>query len=104
MQSLPIPVVSPATVTLAPPRQASHDAELIRMWLHGRCENTRRPYQRHVGNFLRLVGRPLGHVTVGDVQDFADTLTPAVARPGLRRLGRPPPWPQRDPGNAADDR
>jgi integrase/recombinase XerD len=75
MQTLPVPVVSQATTTLAPPRQASHDAELISMWLHRRPENTRRPYERHVGNFLRLVRRPLGHVTVGDLQDFADTLT-----------------------------
>jgi integrase/recombinase XerD len=75
MQTLPVPVVSQATTTIAPPRQATHDAELISMWLHRRPENTRRPYERHVGNFLRLVGRPLGHVTVGDLQGFADTLT-----------------------------
>jgi integrase/recombinase XerD len=75
MQTLPVPVVSQTAPALAPPRQATHDAELISMWLHRRPENTRRPYERHVGNFLRLVGRPLGHVTVGDLQDFADTLT-----------------------------
>ncbi len=75
MKNLPVPVVSQTATTPAQPRQATHDAELISMWLHRRPENTRRPYERHVGNFLRLVGRPLGHVTVGDLQDFADTLT-----------------------------
>ena len=89
MLNLPVPVVSQATTTLAPPRQATHDAELISMWLHRRCENTRRAYQRHVGNFLRLVGRPLGHVTVGDVQDFADTL---AYQKGYRASALPPRW------------
>ncbi len=64
MQTLPIPVVSPAATTLAPPRQATHDAELISMWLHRRPENTRRPYERHVGNFLRLVGKLLAQAGI----------------------------------------
>ena len=59
MQTLSLPVVSQATTTLAPPRQASHDADLIRMWLHGRPENTRRAYERHVGNFLGQAGKPV---------------------------------------------
>jgi integrase/recombinase XerD len=74
MHNLPVPIVSPATTTLAPPRQATHDAELIRMWLHGRCENTRRAYKRHVGNFLDPTGKQLAQITVGDLQDFSDTL------------------------------
>ncbi len=89
MHNLPVPTVSPATMTPAQPRQATHDAELISMWLHGRCANTRRAYERHVSNFLRLVEKPLTHVTVGDVQDFADTLAyqkPRSSNQGLSAI------------------
>ena len=58
MLNLPVPVASPAA-TVAIPRQASHDAELITMWLHGRPENTRRAYERQIGSFLGRTGKPL---------------------------------------------
>ena len=80
MQSLPIPVVSPATTTLAPPRQASHDAELISMWLHGRPENTCKPYRRHISRFLARTLKPLSQVTVGDLQGFSDSLAHLAPR------------------------
>ncbi len=74
MQTLPQPVAAQGATAVATPRQANHDGELISMWLHGRPATTRRVYERHVGNFLRLVGKPLTAVTVGDVQDFADSM------------------------------
>ncbi len=80
MHTLPVPVVSPATATLAPPRPASHDAELIRMWLHGRPENTCKPYRRHVGRFLARTQKPLSQITVGDLQGFSDSLAHLAPR------------------------
>lgn len=73
MQTLPIPVASPAA-SVAIPRQVTHDAELISMWLHGRPENTRRAYERHIERFLGLTGKPLSQITVGELQGFVDTL------------------------------
>ena len=64
METLPQPVAPQGATAVTVPRQANHDGELISMWLHGRPATTRRVYERHVGNFLRLVGQPLGTVTV----------------------------------------
>jgi integrase/recombinase XerD len=47
---------------------------LIALWLHGRSPHTKRAYEADVGRFLALVGRPLGQVTLGDLQDFDDSL------------------------------
>jgi len=79
MEPLLIPVAPPASA-VAVPRQASHDYELIAMWLHGRPETTRRAYQRHIGRFLAQTRKPLSHVTVGDVQAFADSLAHLAPR------------------------
>ena len=79
MESLPQPVAPQAT-TAAVPRQAEHDDQLIQMWLHGRPETTRRAYERHVGRFLALACKPLAAVTVGDVQDFADSMAHLAPR------------------------
>ena len=84
MESLPQPVAPQAT-TAAVPRQAEHDDHLIRMWLHGRPETTRRAYDRHVERFLTLTGKPLAMITVGDVQDFADSM--AALAPRSRNQG-----------------
>ena len=79
MESLPQPV-APQTPAVAVPRQAEHDDHLIRMWLHGRPETTRRAYQRHVDRFLALTRKPLAMITVGDVQDFADSMAHLAPR------------------------
>ena len=79
MESLPTHVAPQAT-TAAFPRQANYDNELIAMWLHGRPETTRRAYERHVRRFLALTCRPLARVTVGDVQDFADSMAHLAPR------------------------
>ena len=77
METLPQPVAPQAA---AVPRQAEHDDQLITMWLHGRPETTRRVYQRHVHRFLALARKPLANVTVGDVQDFADSMAHLAPR------------------------
>ncbi len=50
------------------------DTQLIQLWVHGRSRHTRRYYQADAQRFLSLVGKSLAQVTLGDVQDFADSL------------------------------
>ncbi len=56
------------------PRQAETDEQLLRLWLHGRPATTTRAYVADIDRFRAFVGKPLGSVTVGDVQAFSDTL------------------------------
>lgn len=51
------------------------DSRLIELWLHGRSLHTQRAYRKDAGRFLSFVGVPLSRVTLGDVQDFADSLS-----------------------------
>src|SRR3989442_15037967 len=71
---------SPSTVdegriTLAPNRQASSDDQLLKLWLHGRSPNTQRAYRADAARFVTLVAKPLRSVTLGDLQEFADSLS-----------------------------
>ena len=81
MQTVSQAVVPRGAVAAAVPRQAEHDDQLIAMWLHGRPATTRRSYRRHVTKFLALTCKPLATVTVGDVQDFADSMAHLAPRP-----------------------
>ncbi len=45
------------------------------MWLHGKSVHTQRAYRRAAERFLKVVGKPLSFVTLGDLQAFTDTLT-----------------------------
>ena len=56
-------------------RQASTDAQVVAMWLHGKGANTARAYAREAATFSAFVGgAPLPAVTLGDVQAYADHL------------------------------
>lgn len=74
--------LAPATDGRAPaPVQASGDAHLLALWLHGRPAGTRRAYEREVRAFLAAMAKPLGAVTLGDVQGYLDAkahLAPAT--------------------------
>jgi integrase/recombinase XerD len=63
-------------------RQADNDAQLIELWLHGRSRHTITAYKPDVNRFLVQLGKPLHHVTLGDLQGYADTL-------GARGLAAP---------------
>ncbi len=70
---------SPSTVdeggiTLAANQQASSDAQLLKLWLHGRSPNTQRAYRTDVARYVTLVAKPLRYVTLADLQEFADSL------------------------------
>jgi integrase/recombinase XerD len=62
------------TGVIAPVSQASSDSRLIALWLHGRSPHTQRAYGADVRRFSSFVGRPMEQVTLGDLQDFADSL------------------------------
>ena len=66
-------VVVPALNGLAP-AQAESDATLLRLWLHGRTPSTTAAYTREAAAFLAYVGKPLAHVRLGELQEYADTL------------------------------
>jgi len=65
---------SPPAASLTP-RQATSDDQLIALWLHGRSIHTQRAYRADVERFRVFLGQPLHDVTLGDLQDFADSLT-----------------------------
>ena len=56
------------------PRRASDDAELLRLWLHGRGPATLAPYHASARAFLAHAGKPLRAVTLANLQAFADGL------------------------------
>jgi len=58
-----------------PPRQAGTDADVTRLWLHGKAAHTRRAYRHDIGRFQAFVGKPLAAVTLGDLQAFCDSFT-----------------------------
>ncbi|MCJ2068515.1 tyrosine-type recombinase/integrase [Methylobacterium sp. J-030] len=75
MSTALVPIVEP--VETLPPAQADDDAQMVRLWLaRSASPNTRRNYEREARAFLAHVGKPLGSVRMGDLQDYI------AARPG----------------------
>jgi len=71
------PALSTGVRVVEPAEQAKGsetDRRLVEMWLHGRSTHTQRGYRRATTRFLRFVVKPLSEVTLGDLQDFSDTL------------------------------
>jgi integrase/recombinase XerD len=56
----------------APP--ASCDEKLLEIWLHGRSPHTQRAYRADIDRFLDAQRKPLGQITLSDLQQFADSL------------------------------
>lgn len=65
--------------------QVTDDA-LIRLWLHGRAENTVKAYRRDIDGFLRHAGKPIAAVTLADLQAWDDSLSDHAASSRARRL------------------
>lgn len=59
---------------LAVPRQAESDQQLIHLWLHGRSVHTQRAYEADAKRFLQFAAVPLREITLGVIQNFADSL------------------------------
>ncbi len=68
------------------PRQAETDDQLLRLWLHGRPGTTTRAYSADVDQFIAFVGKRRQSITVGDLQEFADTLTELSDASRARKL------------------
>ena len=51
------------------------DQSLIDIWLHEKSEDTQRGYKRCVNEFLQWVKKPLGAVTLADLQGWLETLS-----------------------------
>ena len=62
------------------------DAALVELWLRSRRQRrvTDRAAAEH---FLAFVGKPLGQVTVGDIQAFGDALTELSPAPRAHAVG-----------------
>lgn len=50
---------------------ASTDDKLIQMWLHGRPSTTITTYTKAVSDFLSFIDKPLGSVSLEDLQSYA---------------------------------
>ncbi len=74
--SVALALVQPRAVT---PSQADSDAELLRLWLHGRPSTTRKAYERDSARFLVFVGVSIRQIRLADVQQFSDSLHGAPA-------------------------
>ncbi len=65
-----VPIHEPTGPALLP-AQADDDAHMIRLWLaRSSSPNTRRNYEREAARFLAHVGKPLGAVRMGDLQEY----------------------------------
>jgi integrase/recombinase XerD len=51
-----------------------YDAQLVDLWLHGRCTGTVSAYRLEIRRLLAFTGKPIAQVTLSDVQGFADSL------------------------------
>ncbi|MCJ2094472.1 tyrosine-type recombinase/integrase [Methylobacterium sp. J-072] len=89
MSGLPA-VIEP--VEALPPAQADDDAQMVRLWLaRSSSPNTRRNYEREARRFLTHVGKPLGSVRMGELQDYVagrtgSSATVALAASALKSL------------------
>ena len=55
--------------------QATTDEQVLALWLHGKSPHTARGYRADVLAFGTFVGKPIGMVTLGDVQAYSDALS-----------------------------
>jgi len=56
------------------PCQATSDKELIELWLHGHSQNTKLAYKADIKRWLDFVQKPLFQITLGDIQQFSESL------------------------------
>jgi integrase/recombinase XerD len=75
-----------ASVPILVQSHAAGDVQLVAMWLHGRPVHTQRTYAADAGRFLAFAEKPLATVTLGDLQDYADTLSTLAPATQARRL------------------
>ena len=92
MASLPAIIPPDLQTPLLAPSQADDDAQMVRLWLaRSSSPNTRRNYAREARRFLAHVGKPLGSVRMGELQDYiagrsGSSATVALAASALKSL------------------
>lgn len=59
---------------MGPVAQADNDNQVVTMWLHGRPTTPQRAYTYEVRGLLATGGKPLHHITLGDLQSHFFTL------------------------------
>ena len=62
-------------------KQAHNDEQVISLWLHGRSHHTQKAYSSDIVRFFKFVNKQLRLITLGDLQDFADSLTGKNLKP-----------------------
>lgn len=68
-------------------QQAGNDETLVTFWLKSKAsQKTRIEYERDIQRFLAFVSKPLGMVTLGDLQDYADSLAETFAVGSRQRM------------------
>ena len=85
---------APGPLTAAPdpsagailPAQDENEARLVALWLHGRSKATQRAYAADLAAFRAVVPAPLRQVTLGDLQDYQDSLKKLAPTTQARRL------------------
>jgi len=55
--------------------RALQDDQFVETWLHGRSRHTVRAYSADIEHLRASVGKPMVHVTLVDLQQFADSLS-----------------------------
>ncbi len=70
----------------AQPNNGVRDDMLLRMWLHGRSENTVVAYRRDAERFLSFAGKPLAEIALVDLQAWADSMEAVAQSTAARRL------------------
>lgn len=55
-------------------RQAETDEQVISLWLHGRSIHTQKAYSSDISRFKTYTEKNLNSISLGDLQNFADTL------------------------------
>lgn len=58
--------------------QAETDGQVLALLIHGRSKHTQRAYSAKAERFFAFALKPLGRVSLGDLQEFADSLTGLV--------------------------
>jgi len=74
----------PITLEILPLYEQSRDDQLVELWLHGRSRHTQRAYRADVDRFRVRTRKPLGQVTLADLQAYADELEATGTQPATR--------------------
>ncbi len=72
---------APQSVETEIVRQAHSDEQVIALWLHGRSPHTQKAYAGDIVRFFKHVDKQLTHITLGDLQGFADSLIDENLKP-----------------------